>query len=114
MSSPDQANSIFEASQLLSACLAAFRRRESSPDYITQELASLWDAYRNGIKELWNAHNLPLQPWGKPKDKPAPWLAWAGALARRDHAGSIEQTTVRAVHEIVKQAGVTLAVVKAH
>ena len=104
VSYPEQAASIFETSQMLGAMLTAYRKRKTSADPLTQALAFLWDEYRCNLKDLWLEHGLPLQPWGKPKDKPEYWLKWAGAIAERDSGGSLEQETVKKFQRLIDMA----------
>lgn len=110
VSSAEQSSSILEASQLLGALLAAYRSRQTSNDPMVQELVPLWDEYRSSLKELWNVHDLPLEPWGMPKDKPLNWKKWAGAIALRGNQGSQEQETVVLFKSIVNRASIALSV----
>jgi len=102
--SPDQLAMTLSTAQILSAVLAAFRRRKDTAHQPTQALAGLWPVYRSELKALWEHNDLPAASWGPPTKNLAAWEKWAGCLAAREVNSSTEHQFGEFIQEITQDA----------
>lgn len=113
IASSEAADDLFSDAQNLGSILLAYRQHAYSPSHLTQPLRPLWDTYRQRIKDLMHAYQLPSEPWGKPHENAIPWLRWAGVISEAPHSTSEAAAATNDIKAIVKEADELLASLRA-
>lgn len=91
----------FEATQMLSAVLMAYRLRQQQGSPAIQEIATNWPVFRQSLKDLWRERGLPAESWGSPHVRKDIWYAWADSIKQRPEQATVEHEVAQTMYGIV-------------
>lgn len=103
VSSKDDAHQILKSSQMLAACLCAYRLRKQDSSDAVQVLATYWTQYRELMRNIFDVSELPIASWGTPRYNPDHWRKWADTIDARGQLDNYTNQIIRQIEDTVTQ-----------